>query len=193
MGKISRRKINMFLSVGISLFALGSITNCSAPKNAASTDQPETLAHIYLVRHAEKITGPQAGRNPELSGAGKKRAQILVAVLADKNIGHIHSTNFIRTIDTATPLANALGLEIKFYDPRDLGALATKIREQGGHHLVVGHSNTTPQAVIALGSETVYSPIDEKNEYDRLYEVQILSDSVKTKLTRYGELYQATD
>ena len=114
----------------------------------------------------------------------------MAELLRGKNINYIHSSNYIRTRNTAAPLADIMGLEILIYDPRKLGALADQIRAQGGRHLVVGHSNTTQEAAIALGSSTSEAPIVEKNEYDRLYEVRIYDGGeTHTKLTRYGVRY----
>lgn len=138
---------------------------------------------VFLVRHAEKVSD---GRDPELSSAGTERAADLVAALRDAEIQHVHSSDFIRTRDTAAPLAAALGLEVELYDPRDLPALVTRLREAGGRHLVVGHSNTTPVAVELLGGEPG-TEIDEATEYDRLYTVTVGADgSVSTVLLRYG-------
>ncbi len=53
---------------------------------------------------------------------------------------------------------------------------------------MAGHSNTTPQLVEALGGDPG-EPIDENNEFDRLYQVVIGADgSVTTTLLRYGSI-----
>ncbi|PHR92360.1 MAG: histidine phosphatase family protein [Robiginitomaculum sp.] len=177
------RKLILFAAIVAGFASMVLLSSCAS----LYTETANTT--VYLVRHAEKLTGPDAGRNPELSEAGQARTQVLAEILADKGIEHIHSTNYIRTKSTVTPLATALGLEIEIYNPRDLPALATAIKEQGGTHLVVGHSNTTQETAIALGSDTTQPAINEKREYDRLYEVQIFDESIQTKLTRYGEAY----
>lgn len=181
------RKLIVFVAVVASLVTAALLSSCTS----VQTDTANTI--VYLVRHAEKLTGPDVGRDPELSEAGQARAQILAEILADKGIEHIHSTNYIRTKSTVTPLATNLGLEIEIYDPRDLPALATAIKEQGGYHLVVGHSNTTQETAIALGSETTQPAINEEREYDRLYEVQVFDEGIHTKLTRYGTPYTPAD
>lgn len=180
-------KTIVFLGMVVAIYFLAqAFTSSSGQKNTGNA--------VYVVRHAEKLTGPDVGRDPELSGEGSVRANVLAELLRGKNISHIHSSNYIRTRNTGAPLAKILGLEIEIYDPRDLDALAAKIKQQstkeGINHLVVGHSNTSAETVIALGGETTHKPIYEKSEYDRLYKVEILADGIHTKLSRYGVRYK---
>ena len=73
------------------------------------------------------------------------------------------------------------------YDAKDLPKLVAKIREQGGRHLVVGHSSTTPKVAELLGGKPGTS-IDEPSEYDRLYIVTVdKTGAVSTVLMRYGK------
>ena len=76
-------------------------------------------------------------------------------------------------------------MSIRLYDPRDLPALAAQLREEGGRHLVVGHSNTTPPLAEELGGDGG-EPIYEPTEYDRLYLLTITGDETETFLLRYG-------
>jgi phosphohistidine phosphatase SixA len=176
-----QKPISVIIFVLLSVFLLGS---------CATT---ETGTTVYLVRHAEKVIGENVGRDPELTDAGQARAELLADMLAAKKISHIHSSDYIRTRDTAKPLAEKTGLEIEIYDPRDLVGLAAKIENVGGSHLVVGHSNTIPETVVALSGDGG-SPIEEANEYDRLYTVRISSDGkVLTDLSRYGDQYTPTE
>ena len=144
--------------------------------HAASTE-------VFLVRHAEKLLD---GSDPALSEIGERRAEALARLLGEAGIEFVHSTDFKRTRSTATPLAEALGVEVRIYDHRDLVALAKKVRGRPGRHLIVGHSNTTPQVVTLLGGDAG-EEIDERSEYDRLYLVTIDdSGQVSTTLLRYG-------
>ena len=137
---------------------------------------------VFLVRHAEKV---DASRDPELSSAGKERAQDLARWLRDSKLDQIHSTDFIRTRDTAGPVADALELQVSIYDPRDLSGFASQLVEERGRHLVVGHSNTTPELVRLLGGDPG-DPIDEKLEFDRLYVVTLHNGKASTALLRFG-------
>ena len=144
---------------------------------------------IYLVRHAEKVTDGGAmiiedPRDPPLTVGGEARAAALADTLETSGITQIWSSDYIRTRDTAAPLAARLGLEVNLYDPSDLESFAELLlANQSETVLVVGHSNTTPQLVEALGGDGG-SPIVEKSEYDRLY--VFYPETKKTELRRYG-------
>lgn len=136
---------------------------------------------IYLVRHAEKADDDP--RDPILTDEGKTRAVALADRLASRGIERVLSTDYTRTRDTAYPLASRLGLKVDPYDPRDLHGVAEDVLDDGRTALVVGHSNTTPGLVEALGGEPGEA-IDE-SEYDRLYEITIDGEEVTTQLHRF--------
>lgn len=158
----------------------------SLPLIAAGPEgQNETV--IFLVRHAEKT---RAATDPVLTEAGEARALLLAELLADEGIQHVHSTDYARTRLTAKPLAARLGIEVELYDPAGLPAFAEALREGGGRHLVVGHSNTTTKLVSLLGGEAG-APIDHNGENDRLYRVTVdSSGEATTELSRYGVPYR---
>ncbi len=140
---------------------------------------------VYLVRHAERA---EDGTNdPPISEAGKARAALVGEMLRDAGLTHIHTTDFKRTRSTGAPAAGAVGLEMALYDPRDLPGFAAQLRSTPGRHLVLGHSNTTPQLVEALGGDPG-APIEEM-EYDRLYIVTLTDAGASTVLLRFGDRY----
>jgi 2,3-bisphosphoglycerate-dependent phosphoglycerate mutase len=148
---------------------------------SAAAPSAQTL-DVFFVRHAEKQLD---GRDPALTEVGVSRAEALALLLRDAGIQEIHSSDYRRTRDTAAPLAATLGLEVQLYDPRDMAALVEVLRQRGGRHLVVGHSNTTPAGVRLLGGREGEA-IEEATEYDRLYYVSVCGDGqVRTVLLRY--------
>ena len=157
------------------LAASGVLAGCAGLQTA--DDGPAT---VYLVRHAEKQLGP----DPDLTAEGQARAELLVSVLADAQIDVIYSTDYRRTRATAQPIARQRNLPILFYDASDLAGFAAKLKADGRSVLVVGHSNTTPDLVNALGGDGG-APIVEANEYDRLYKLR-LDENVQTELLRFG-------
>ena len=168
------------------ILALLALTACSAEDQIASSPPSQEAAHkIFLVRHAEK----QAGDNPSLTAAGELRAATLAEIMSKKGLTHIHSTNYKRTLETAAPIAQLSGVEIQLYDPSKLDAFADDLRSTVGVHLVVGHSNTTPDLALALGGDPGDS-IDEKNEYDRLYVIDLDPDGPSSSIERFGDRYQ---
>jgi 2,3-bisphosphoglycerate-dependent phosphoglycerate mutase len=148
---------------------------------AAQTD----ATVVYLVRHAEREE--DGTRDPPLSEAGLARADLLAEMLRDARITRIHTTDYKRTRSTGAPTAHEAGLEMAVYDPSDLDAFAAELRGMPGRHLVLGHSNTTPDLVEALGGDAT-SPIEEM-EYDRLYIVTLTPGGAMTVLMRFGERY----
>lgn len=159
------------------------MTGITAPA-LLSASQDATV--IFLVRHAEKT---DEGRDPPLSEAGKIRASVLASMLKNAGIDSIYSSDYRRTRDTAAPVAALLGLPVQIYDPRALEKFASELKQSPGRHLVVGHSNTTPQMAELLGGDGG-PEIDEAGEYDRLYMLSISADGgVDTVLLRFGQAY----
>jgi phosphohistidine phosphatase SixA len=170
------------ITISVLLFLTASQFGCTSKQ---PSDKQKPLV-VFLVRHAEKTDLP---KDPELSNSGKERALELVETLRSANIAYVHSSDFIRTRETAKPTAEKFGLTTNIYDPNDLEALANKIRDMGGNHLVVGHSNTTPKMVRILGGNPV-SEINEASEYDRLYIVHVSDkNNASSILIRYGNPY----
>jgi len=153
---------------------------------------------IFLVRHAEQainepreVTNPRMmAEDPPLSEAGKERANLLATVLRDAGITHIHSTDYTRTRETARPTAERTGIDTSIYEPSDLETFATRLLSTPGTHLVVGHSDTTPELVTALGGNP--GPAIQPLEYDRLYMVIYEHGVVRTILLRFGEVFSGT-
>ena len=161
----------------LALLALGAAT-FPTPLSA----QQEAVV-VYLVRHAERAEDGTS--DPPISEAGTERARLLGDMLRDAGVTHVHTTDLKRTRQTGAPLAERLGLDFQVYDPKDLPAVAARLRTTPGRHLVLGHSNTTPALVAALGGAPG-EPIAD-NEYDRLYVLVITPDgAVTTTLLRYG-------
>ena len=107
---------------------------------------------VILVRHAERAGAP-AG-DPGLTPAGEQRAQALAQALAGMRVDTILTTKFRRTRDTAAPLAQALGIQPQVVDASGAAhvqAVADAVRARTGVVLVVGHSNTVPAILAALG------------------------------------------
>ena len=109
---------------------------------------------VVLVRHAEKAAEP--ADDPALSDAGRARAEALAAALRDAGVTAIVTTQFKRTRDTAQPLAAARGLQPEVVaaakGEAHAQAVAAAVRKHaGGVVLVVGHSNTVPAIIAALG------------------------------------------
>ncbi|MEO6221615.1 MAG: phosphoglycerate mutase family protein [Vicinamibacterales bacterium] len=128
---------------------------------------------VIVVRHAERADGGAAppsmagSSDPELSEAGKARAQKLAAMLGDAGIVAIYTTEYRRTKDTAAPLAAKTGVSVEVVPSRDASVLLAKIKaHKTGVVLVVGHSNTVPQVIKALGGSVVTVADDE---YDSLF------------------------
>jgi broad specificity phosphatase PhoE len=115
----------------------------------------------YLVRHFEK----QAGDNPSLTAIGKTRAKALAEFFTDKALNKVYSSNYNRTLETASPVAVLKSLEIKIYEPQNLAELVSELQTQD-HVLVVGHSNTTPELLALMGGGSITI---EETEYGTLY------------------------
>ena len=118
---------------------------------------------IFIVRHAEKASS--GGNDPTLSPQGKKRAEALANILKDSQITAVFATEFKRTQKTAAPTAKAAHVSPTVISGNDIGVLVEKLRALNGNALVVGHSDTIPDLVRALGIATPVSiPEDDYAE-----------------------------
>jgi broad specificity phosphatase PhoE len=129
---------------------------------------PPVVTTIILVRHAEKAA-PDG--DPPLSDAGRLRARELARVLADAGISAIYTTQFVRTQQTAQPLAAALSLEPVIVETSDSYAADVVSKIMDGHQgqtiLVTGHTNTIPRVLSQLGIQP--APVIPDTEFDDLF------------------------
>lgn len=117
----------------------------------------------YLIRHSEKDQSDKTNRNPHLTEKGRKRAENWSTILKNVKFDAVYSTDYNRTKETATPTAKANGLELKFYDPRNMDMVKFKKDTKGKTVLIVGHSNTTPMFTNRLLGKKKYEMMNENN------------------------------
>jgi broad specificity phosphatase PhoE len=151
---------------------------------------------VFLVRHAEKAATPP--EDPPLLESGSRRAEELAQILVKAGIKAIYTSQYLRTKQTAEPLAKRLGIEsvairIKMSDSNrreisqeSIKEIGERIYERAGENaLIVGHSNTIPEVIRELGGDVIPT-IDEK-EYDDIFVVTVYGRG-KAKVTqlKYG-------
>jgi phosphohistidine phosphatase SixA len=104
---------------------------------------------VVIVRHAEKAAN--GGNDPDLSSAGRARAEALARILKDSGITAIFTSEFKRTQETAAPTAKSTHVMPTVVPAKDTAALVGKLYHLNGNALVVGHGDTIPNIVKALG------------------------------------------
>lgn len=146
------------------------------------TEKPSTVA--YLVRHAEK--SKTNTKDPKLSKIGQIRAMALAEALVDVELDKIYSTNYTRTQMTAIPTATSKKLEITPYSlpAKLLAAKILKLHKQE-KVLIVGHSNTIPELISALGIETPI--VITHDQYGDLFIVEFYAGKPQLTLSKFGE------
>lgn len=143
----------------------------------------QEVTTYYLVRHAEKDRSDKTNSNPELTDLGHQRAAKWSSVFGDVAFDAVYSTNYLRTIATAKPTATAQGLEIQFYNPRELYSKDFQQETLGKTVLIVGHSNTTPQFVNAILGIDRYADIQDNNNAN-LYIVTRIKEETSSVLLK---------
>lgn len=147
---------------------------------SCSTDKTTTY---YLIRHSEKNRSDKTNKNPNLSFEGEKRAQRWSNYFEDIELDAVYSTNYNRTIQTATPTAMSKSLEIQFYNPSKMYDSVFQANTIGKTVLVVGHSNTTPVFANEILGEKKYENMDD-NDNANLYKVTISGDKKEIKIEK---------
>jgi len=121
----------------------------------ASAAQPV----VVIVRHAEKAS--DGDNDPDLSSAGRERADALARILKNSGITAIFTSEFKCTQETAAPIATSTHLTPTVVAAKDTAALVAKLHQLNGNALVVAHGDTIPNIIKALG---INSPINIPDE-----------------------------
>ena len=165
------------LLAAIGLVMFGSLSMTAIGGLAVVSQDEFKVTTVYLVRHAEKAAAPAA--DPPLTEAGTKRAEELVRTLSKAGIKTISTSQFLRTKHTAEPLAKQLGvpntvipvkmdtMNTRALSPDYLKQISDLIASSAGNVLIVGHSNTVPELIKALGGDNV--PTIDDATYDDLF------------------------
>ncbi|SHH76401.1 histidine phosphatase family protein [Winogradskyella jejuensis] len=141
----------------------------------------DTATTYYLIRHSEKDRSDKTNRNPHLTEKGLKRAENWATVLKDVKFDAVYSTDYNRTKETALPTAKSLGLELQFYDPRNIDMKQFMKDTKGKKVLIVGHSNTTPMFANGLLGDKKYDMMADDNN-GGLYIVTVTSGDKSSML-----------
>ncbi len=143
---------------------------------------------IVLVRHAEKSSNTD--RDPDLSDIGRARAAALDTALMDVHVTAIIVTPYRRTAETAALVAARHHLTpiVVAIDANNLDAHVAAVAKAAMAHdgvvLVVGHSNTIPKIVHALGGP-VGADLCDAN-YATMFTVSTAAGKGRTVRSRFG-------
>lgn len=146
-------------------------------------------ALIVLVRHGD--TSPDVPGDRPLNAQGMKRANDLAAALSHVRLTAIVTTQLRRTRETAQPAASKfkLAAEIVPYrggalEPHINAVTAAVRRHPDGAVLVVGHTNTLPPLIQALGGPQV--PRICETTFDNLFVLVSTPAGARLVHGRYG-------
>ena len=118
---------------------------------------------VILVRHAERQS---TGTDPALTAAGKRRASLLATMFAGSGVTAIFTSDAGRTRQTAAPLAAKVGVTARQIDD-NIDTAKAQILAGGACVVVVGHSNTVPAFIEALGGPA--DVVIDDHEFDRMF------------------------
>jgi broad specificity phosphatase PhoE len=128
---------------------------------------------VLLLRHAD--IDPPPSPTPDswpLNAAGQARAETLAHVAGGAGVTTIYVSPALRTQQTAAPTAAKLGLQQRQV-PATLPQLVQQVLSEATNAvvLIVGHSNTIPQMITALGAAFAGPPIQG---HDDLFVVTVV-------------------
>ena len=142
--------------------------------------EKENTSVYYFIRHAEKDRSDSTNKNPSLTIQGLERANKWAVFFKDKNIAAVYSTNYIRTQQTALPIAKEQNIEIINYTTKELISGKFIANNKGKNIVIVGHSNTTPELVNSLLGEKKYKDIADR-ENNNLFVVTLNKNKTTAK------------
>jgi phosphohistidine phosphatase SixA len=151
---------------------------------------------VFLVRHAEKEAEPK--QDPPLTKEGVTRSQELARLLSGAGVRAIYTSQFVRTKQTAEPLAAKTGVSATVLtikpNPSNLRLIADDstadvvnkiLQHPGDSALVIGHSNWIPDVIKLLGGDVV--PTIDEQKFDDLFIVTVYGKGkAKVVQLKYG-------
>ena len=154
----------------------------AVPAIAPAQATPKCDKLVFIVRHAEKASATDP--DPSLSEEGKARAAALASALGDARVSAIIVTPRKRTTETAANVASAtrvtpIVVPFGASTPEHAASVATAVRSSDASAvLVVGHSNTVPAIIAALGGPRMPDLCDAA--YANLYIVRLPANGAPT-------------
>lgn len=145
-----------------------------------------TTTKIFIVRHGEK----EAGNDPSLNAAGKKRAGDLMKALQNDGVQKIYVSQYRRTQQTADSLRLQLGIDTVHYVADTIcDNLINSIMQHndfGKTILIIAHSNTIPQIIRKFGvRDFPYGDIPDV-EFNNLYLITYKKEKARLKKMKFG-------
>jgi phosphohistidine phosphatase SixA len=108
---------------------------------------------LYVIRHAK------AGRAPDeerpLEEAGQRQAERIAELLADAGVTRILTSRYIRCVQTVTPLAQRLGVELEHHR-----ALAEEAEVDAAWDLLESLAGTGTEAVLCSHGNLINPMLD---------------------------------
>lgn len=140
---------------------------------------------IILVRHAEKADTP--ANNPQLSPKGEMRATSLITALSRTPLSQLIATQYLRTQQTLAPIAEARHLPVTIVEAaKPIQHIVEQVHAVKGNTLIVGHSNTVPLIIKALGGPEIQAISED--DYSQLFLLSLNDDQPASLIaTRYGQ------
>ncbi len=176
----------MTRTVGLALILV--LIGITAPARGQTARPSDPATVVLLVRHAEKAAQP--ADDPPLTQEGRHRAEALAGVVKDAHPTAIITTQLRRTVETAQPSAAATGVTPEVVavssttTQQNAAEVAAAVRKHAGETvLVVGHNNTVPLIIAALGGPKL--PDICELVYDKLF-VLVLGREARLVQSRYG-------
>ncbi len=143
---------------------------CVGAINFYAQEKKESYT-IYLIRHSEKKISHNNQYDPPLSKCGIERSNYLNSFFKDISLENIYSTDYLRTKNTAMPIAFSKQLKIEYYDENQLRSFSDVLIESEQNSLVIGHSDTTGVLAGLLVEQSIGA--FDTDIYDQIYKIII--------------------
>lgn len=123
---------------------------------------------VYLIRHGEKEL---SGADPALTPEGRLRAANWAEMLGNVGLDAIITSDALRTQETGSIVANALGLQTNALPKGDVGGLVDTLEfdHEENTVLVVAHAETIPHILEYFG--VLEDIAIDQDEFANLYVV----------------------